>query len=63
MLSLIAMIEVVRRVPSLLMMSRRSRRVRPFFGEGAFGVVWGEAAAGAGFAGVVGVFFLAFLAT
>ena len=63
MLSLIAMIEVVRRVPSLLMMSRRSRRVRPFFGEGALGVGWGVAAAGAGFADGVGAFFLAFLAT
>jgi hypothetical protein len=63
MLSLIAMMEVVRIVPSLLMMSRRSRRVRPFLVEGALGVGWGVAAAGAGFAGAVGVFFLAFLAT
>jgi hypothetical protein len=63
MLSLMAIVEVVRRVPSLLIMSRRSRRVRPFFGEGALGVVWGVAAAGAGFAGGVGAFLLAFLAT
>ena len=50
MLSLMAMIEVVRAEPSLLIRSLRSRRVRPFLGEGALGVVWGVAAAGAGFA-------------
>ena len=63
MLSLMAMGEVVRGVPSLLMIRRRSLRVRPFLVEGAFGVVWGVAAAGAGFAGVGDAFFLAFLAT
>ena len=50
MLSLMAMIEVVRAEPSLLIRSLRSHRVRPFLGEGALGVVWGVAAAGAGFA-------------
>src|SRR5437588_3793973 len=50
MLSLMAMIEVVREEPSLLIRSLHSRRIRPFLGEGALGVVWGVAAAGAGFA-------------
>src|SRR3977135_4443686 len=57
MLSLMAMLEVVRGVPSLLMIRRRSRMVRPFLVEGAFGVVWGVAAAGAGFADGGDVFF------
>ena len=63
MLSLMAITEVVRGEPSLLIMSLRSRRVRPFLGEGALGVVWGVAAAGAGFADGVVVFFLPLFAT
>ena len=63
MLSLMAMGEVVRGEPSLLIMSLRSRRVRPFLVEGALGVVWGVAAAGAGFADGGEAFFLPFLAT
>ena len=63
MLSLMAMGEVVRGEPSLLIMSLRSRRVRPFLDVGALGVVWGVAAAGAGFADGGGAFFLPFLAT
>ena len=62
-LSLIAIGEVVRGVPSRLMIRRRSLSVGPFFGEGAFGAMGGVAAADAGFAGVVGAFFLPFLAT
>src|SRR5205085_10669965 len=49
MLSLMAMMEVVRAEPSLLINSLRLRRMRPFLGEGALGLVWGMAAAGAGF--------------
>ena len=63
MLSLMAMGEVVRGEPSLLIMSLRSRRVRPFLDEGALGVVWGVAAAGASFADGGEAFFLPFLAT
>ena len=63
MLSLMAIGEVVRGEPSLMIMSLRSRRVRPFFVEGALGVVWGVAAAGAGFADGGEAFFLPFLAT
>jgi len=62
-LSLMAMMEVVRGEPSLLIISLRSRRVRPFLVEGALGVVAGAAGV-AGFAGVVvGVLFLPFLTT
>ena len=60
-LSLMAMGEVVRGEPSLLIISLRSRRVRPFLDEGALGVVWGVAAAGAGFADDREAFFLPFL--
>ena len=63
MLSLMAIIELVRGELSLLMMSLRSRRVRPFLDVGALGVVWGVAAAGAGFADGGVVFFLGFLTT
>ena len=63
MLSLMAIGEVVRGEPSPLIMSLRSRRVRPFLAVGAFGEVWGMAAAGAGFADSVEAFFLPFLAT
>ena len=60
-LSLMAMMEVVRDEPSLLIISLRSRRVRPFLVEGALGVVAGAVGI-AGFAGVVvGVLFLPFL--
>ena len=63
MLSLMAMVLVDRGEPSLLMISLRSRRVRPFLVEGALGVVAGAAGV-AGFARVVvGVLFLPFLAT
>ena len=62
-LSLMAMMEVVRGEPSLLIISLRSRRVRPFLVEGALGVVPGAVGV-AGFAGVVvGVLFLPFLTT
>ena len=50
MLSLMATSGVKRGVPSLLTMSRRSRRVRPFLGEGALGVIEAGATAGVGFA-------------
>ena len=63
MLSLMAMGEVVRGEPSLLIMRLRSRRVRPFLDVGALGVVWGVAAAGEGFADGGEAFFLPFLAT
>ena len=63
MLSLMAMGEVERGEPSLLIMSLRSRRVRPFLDVGALGMVWGVAAAGAGFVGGGEAFFLPFLAT
>ena len=63
MLSLMAIVEVVRGEPSLLMISLRSRRVRPFLVEGALGVGGGGAAATAGFADGGVVFFLGFLAT
>ena len=50
MLSLIAIVEVVRGKLSLLMISLRSQRVRPFLVEGALGVGGvGGAAATAGF--------------
>ena len=62
-LSLMAIVEVVRGEPSLLMISLRSRRVRPFLVEGALGVGGGGAAATAGFADGGVVFFLGFLAT
>src|SRR5437588_2149516 len=62
-LSLIAMMEVLRGELSLLIRSLRSRRVRPFLGEGALGVVWGVATAGVGFAHGGEVFFLALFAT
>ena len=63
MLSLMAMVLVDRGEPSLLMMSLRSRRVRPFLVEGALGVVGGGAAAGAGFADGGEAFFFVFLTT
>lgn len=60
MLSLMVVVVVDRGVPSRLMISLLSLRVKPFFVDGALG---GGAAAGAGF-GVGGVcFFLCFLAT
>src|SRR5205085_8859937 len=62
-LSLMAMMEVVRGEPSLLIISLRSHRLRPFLVEVALGVV-ARAAGVAGFAGVVvGVLFLPFLTT
>ena len=63
MLSLMATGGVERGVPSLLTMSRRSRRVSPFLGEGALGVVVAGAKAGVGFADGVVFFFFPFLAT
>src|SRR5205807_6733227 len=63
MLSLMAMVLVDRGEPSLLIMSLRSRRVRPFLAEGAFGVAGGGAAAGAGFADGREAFFFVFLTT
>ena len=63
MLSLMATSGVERGVPSLLTMSRRSRRVRPFLGEGALGVVEAGATVGVGFADGVAFFFFPFLAT
>ena len=45
MLSLMAIVEVVSGEPSLLMISLRSQRVRPFLVEGALGVGGGRAAA------------------
>ena len=63
MLSLMATSGVVRGVPSLLTMSRHSQRVRPFLGEGAFGVVEAGATAGVGFSDGVAFFFFPFLAT
>jgi hypothetical protein len=63
MLSLMAIAEVVRGEPSLLIMSLRSLRVRPFLVEGALGVGWVLAAAGAGFVAGVVTFFLGLLAT
>src|SRR5437588_8294977 len=62
-LSLMAMVLVDRGEPSLLMMSLRSRRVRPFLLEGALGVAGGGAAAGAGFADGGEAFFFVFLTT
>src|SRR5437588_10972233 len=62
-LSLIAMMEVLRGEPSLLIRSLRSGRVRPFLGEGALGVVWGMATAGVGFADGGEVFYIALFAT
>ena len=62
-LSLMAMGEVVRGEPSLLIMSLRSRGVRPVLNVVALGVVWGVAAAGAGFADGGEAFVLPFLAT
>jgi hypothetical protein len=63
MLSLMAITVVVRGEPSLLIMSLPSLRVRPFWLEGAFGVGWLLATAGAGFAAGVGTFFLGLLTT
>src|SRR5437660_4622354 len=64
MLSLMAMVVVVRGEPSLLIICLRSRMVRPFFGvAGALGVGVGDAAAGGGFAASVNAFFLPFLST
>src|SRR5947209_14854150 len=63
MLSLMAMVLVDRRELSLLMMSLRSQRVRPFLVEGALGVAGGRAAAGAGFADGGEAFFFVFLTT
>ena len=63
-LSLMAIVELVRGEPSLLMRCLRSRRVRPFLVEGALGVGGeGGAAATAGFADSGVVFFLGFLTT
>src|SRR5947209_20079080 len=61
MLSLMAMVLVERGEPSLLMMSLRSRRVRPFLVEGTLGVAGGGAAAGAGLADGGEAFFFVFL--
>ena len=63
MVSSMAMGEVLRGEPSLLIMSLRSLRVRPFLDVGALGVVWGVAAAGVGFADGEGAFFFTFLMT
>ena len=64
MLSLMAIVEVVRGEPSLLMKSVRSWRVRPFLVEGVLGVSEERgAAATAGFADGSVVFFLGFLTT
>ena len=63
MLSLMAMVLVDRGDLSLLMMSLRSRRVRPFLVEGALGVAGGGAAAGTGFADGGEAFFFIFLTT
>src|SRR5205085_537719 len=63
MLSLMAMVLVDRGEVSLLIMSVRSRRVRPILVEGAFGVAGGGAAAGAGFADGGEAFFFVFLTT
>jgi hypothetical protein len=62
MLSLMAITEVVRGEPSLLIMGLRSLRVGPFLVEGAFVVGWG-AAAGADLADGGVLFFLDFFAT
>jgi hypothetical protein len=62
-LSLIAITEVVRGELSLLIMSLRSLRVRPFLVEGALGVGWVLAAAVAGFVAGVVTFFLGLLTT
>src|SRR5712691_10602802 len=56
-LSLMAVVVEGSLDPSLLMMSFRSRRERPFLGEGALVVVVGGGAAGAGLAEVVVFFF------
>jgi hypothetical protein len=63
MLSLMAITEVVRGEPSLLIMSLRSLRVGPFLVEGALVVGWGGAAAGADLADGGVLFFLGFFAT
>ena len=63
MLSLMAIREVVRGEPSLLIMGLRLRRVIPFLVEGALGVVWGVAAAGASFSNGGEAFFFPFLTT
>jgi hypothetical protein len=63
MLSLIAITEVVRGELSLLLMILRSLRVRPFLVEGALGVGWVLATAGAGFVAGVVTFFLGLLTT
>ena len=63
MLSLMAIVEVVKGEPSLSMISLRLWRVRPFLVEGALGVGGGVAAATAGFADSGVVFFLGFLTT
>jgi hypothetical protein len=62
-LSLIVITEGVRGVQSLLIMSLRSLRVRPFLVEGALGVGWVLAAAGAGFVAGVVTFFFGLLTT
>jgi hypothetical protein len=63
MLSLMAIAEVVRGEPSLLIMSLCSLRVGPILVEWALGVGWVLAVAGAGFAAGVVTFFLGFLTT
>jgi hypothetical protein len=63
MLSLMVTGVVVRGVPSLLMIRRRSLSVGPFLGEGAFAVGGVVAAAGAGLPVAVVFFFFCFLAT
>jgi hypothetical protein len=60
MLSLMAITEVVRGEPSLIIMSLRSLGVGPFLVEGALVVGWGGAAAGADQANGGVLFFLAF---
>jgi hypothetical protein len=57
MLSLMAITELVRGEPSLLIMSLHSLRVGPFLGEGALVVGCGRAAAGADIADGGVIFF------
>jgi hypothetical protein len=62
-LSLLVITEVLRREPSLLLMSLHSLRLGPFLVEGALVVGWGGAAAGADVAEGSVLFFLGFFAT
>jgi hypothetical protein len=63
MLSLMAITEVVRGDPSHLIMSLRSLKVRALVVDGALGVAWELAAAGAGFVTRLVAFFLGLLTT